>query len=411
VDKAPAPRRDAPQELARVTFAAVGDVLPHGAVKRSAERWNQKDEKGQSLNHEGWDALFADVAPLLSQADLAFANLETPVSPSGDAGTREFQFNAPRVLLHALQAAGIDLVAFTNNHVYDQGRKGFVETLAELDDVKLPYAGAGRTRAEALKGLRLERNGVRIAVLGASQFFNNKKGETDDPKAPQALKLEDDPREREEAVRAARSEADFVVLSLHWGVEYQPLPREQEVALSQRLFEAGADVILGTHPHVLQPIEVYQAEDGRLCMGVYSLGNFVSNQSRFYAHGVSPEKVGDTRDGAVLQFAVVRRDYGGGLVRTELADVRFRSTWTVNDFLGRKKKALPDIRVVSVSDAIAREREGIALLAARLADKQTKEDEASLVSARKRLELLERRLQIIQTRLGADFSLDEPAAP
>ncbi len=392
-----------PVELARVTFVAVGDVLPHGAVKGSAERWNERDEAGRSLNFEGWGALFAGVASELSRADLAFANLETPVSASGDHDSRPFFFNAKPPMLQALMHAGVDLVGFANNHAYDQGHRGLVETLDALDELGLPQAGAGRDLERARRGLRLERNGVRIAVLGASQFFNQSQHVSADPKQAQVVKL-DSPEPMQAAIRAAREDSDFVIVSLHWGVEYEPQPREAEVQLAHRLFEAGADVILGTHPHVLQPIEVYRAEDGRTCLVVYSLGNFISNQSRFYAHRVSPEKVGDTRDGAMLRFAIVKRDYGAGVSRTELADVSYVPVWTDNDHLVRKSKELPDIRVVDLERSLERVRAELEALTANLAERPSKELERQLVELKKRLELLSRRKEIIEVRLGPDFA-------
>jgi hypothetical protein len=398
-----------PVELARVTFVAVGDVLPHGAVKKSAERWNRLDAEGRSLNFEGWGELFADVASELSSADLAFANLETPVSASGDHDSRPFFFNAKPAMLQALMHAGIDLVGFANNHVYDQGFRGMIETLDALEALGLPQAGAGRDLASARRGLHLERNGVRIAVLGATQFFNQSQHASPDPKQPQVNKL-DVPEAMEEAIRAAREDSDFVILSLHWGVEYEPQPREAEVQLAHRLFEAGADVILGTHPHVLQPIEVYRAADGRTCVVAYSLGNFISNQSRFYAHRVSPEKVGDTRDGAMLRFAIVKRDYGAGVQRTELADVSFVPVWTDNDHLVRKPKDLPDIRVVSLERSIERVRAELEALTASLAARPAKDVERQLVELKRRLEMLARRKEIIETRLGPDFAAQRTEA-
>ncbi len=400
------PRDERPRELARLRMAATGDVLPHVAVKQSAQLHDAKDAQGASTNNSGYDALFAPVAPELAGLDYAIANLETPVSPSGDGGTKEFHFNAPPPLLPALLRAGINLATFANNHVYDQGRQGLSETLDELTKASLLQAGAGRNRAESRKGLRLEKSGIKLALLASTQFFNTKDGDGIAAESPQSASI-DDGQELEAAVKAARQEADFVIVALHWGEEYQSAPRPVEVELAHRLFEGGADLILGTHPHVLQPIELYQASDGRLCAVVYSLGNFVSNQNRHYAFGVSPEKVGDTRDGALLRWSVVLRDYGQGGRRAELAELSYLPLWTENDFLTRKPGALADIAVVSIPRELAAAYARLDELAAR--SPLSKEDKLSIVGLRKRIALLERRREIIEARLGTDFAA--PHAP
>lgn len=402
-------RDDRPRELGRVTVAAVGDVLPHVSVKLSAAAANVKDDKGASTNNGGYDALYADVADQLRAADFAIANLEAPVSPSGDAGNIEYHFNAPPVLLASLKASGFKLVSFANNHVMDQGRKGFEETLAELDKAGLPYYGAGKSQQDSAKGLRMEKNGVKVAFLGAADFVNQSQHLWADPKMPHVNKM-DEPAAMADAVKAAREDSDFVVVSLHWGVEYMPKPRESEVKVAHDLFEAGADVILGSHPHILQPLEIYEAKDGRTCMAIYSLGNFISNQSYHYKFGISPDKVGDTRDGVVLGFAIAKRDYGNGGVRAELADVSYLPIWTVNERAavgeGKDKKESVTIRTVSMERALAKARADLDAFVAKLPEKPSTEQKAEIVKLKKKVELYEKRRDIVEARLGPGFAVD-----
>ncbi len=386
------------KELARATFGAVGDVLPHVSVKTSAAAKNRRDDSGHSLNHQGFDTLFAGVAQELSATDLTFANLETPVSPSGDAGAVEFHFNAPPALLGALKAAGIGVVSAANNHIFDQGAQGLSETLDELDKAGLASAGAGRSRAAAARGLRLTANGLRIAVLAASQFFNNPPDD-EGPGAPHANKS-DDPEATVEAVKRARAEADFVIVAMHWGAEYQVAPRASEVALGHQLLEAGADVILGTHPHVLQPLERYRAADGRPCLIAYSLGNFVSNQSRQYVHGKSDERVGDTRDGALLRFSIVKRERGELGARAQVEDVSFVPLWTDNARAKTGGREIPDIEVVSIPAALAKARAALEALGPK---KVGAKESAGQVELERRIALLSRRQAIIEERLEREF--------
>jgi poly-gamma-glutamate synthesis protein (capsule biosynthesis protein) len=324
------------ETLARASVAAVGDVLMHGAVKDAAA----DHRAGGDDDGFGW--LWAPVADLLSAADLTFANLETPIAPRSGQGSRSFVFNAPASVVTALKHAGVDVVSVANNHMFDQGRAGFEETLRELDRLGMPYVGAGEAGREA--GPRLfQVNGLELAFLAYAYGYNQSGND-----CPTAATRGDrpclkasllDPERAVAEVAAAARRADAVVVSVHWGIEYDRQPREEQVALAHRLADAGALVVLGHHPHVLQPVELYPRQDGRTALIAYSLGNFVSNQSRNYVHGVTPEKVAATRDGLLLRAELARRDYGHGVVRVELAGADWVPLWTEND------TADPDRRV------------------------------------------------------------------
>lgn len=381
-----------PRVLATAEIAAVGDVMMHGMVKKSAEQAARRGPDGAGADHDGYSALFEGVKAELSAADLAFANLETPVAPRTDKGSRSFVFNAPPALLGALRGAGFDLVSFANNHVYDQGRDGFEETLSVLDSAGLPYLGAGRSCADASRARILEVNGIRIAFLGATRLFNDRMNAG--PNEPCAFELDEAVVAREAAAARAAG-AELVLLSVHWGVEYSTAPRQEELDLARRLLDAGVDGILGHHPHVLQPVEVIETKDGRVGFVAYSLGNFISNQSRTYVYGLQPDKMGHTRDGVILRFKAVRKDYGGGQLRTELADLSVQPLWTDNNALelGRKPGAPVVIRVVPNDRAAATVREELA---------RTTDDSARRVLQR-RLELYEQRRSIAAAILGEDF--------
>jgi hypothetical protein len=105
-----------------------------------------------------------------------------------------------------------------------------------------------------------------------------------------------------EAIRQARQKCDFLVVSIHWGTEYAPAPRPEDVETAHKMLDAGASVIVGHHPHVLQPVETYRTQDGRNTVIFYSLGNFLSNQSRTYVDGLMPDKDGDPRDEMIGLF-------------------------------------------------------------------------------------------------------------
>jgi poly-gamma-glutamate synthesis protein (capsule biosynthesis protein) len=369
----------------------------HEAVKRSAETYG----KGSPEARFTW--LFAPVADLLSATDLTFANLETPIAPSANHGVREYVFNASPAVISALARAGVKVVGVANNHAFDQGRSGFEETLAHLDAMGMRHVGAGPA-GRAAGPERFTVNGISVAFLAYAHFFNQTGNEcTVQAAAPcvQASLLQ-----RESAlqdVRAAAAVADAVVVSLHWGDEYQTQPRDDDVAFAHRLADAGALVIIGHHPHVLQPVELYRRADGSTAVIAYSLGNFISNQSRQYIFGVTPDKQALTRDGAFLRIELARRDYGRGMLRTEVAGADWLPLWTENDTpeIDRRREPgrRPLIRVVALDRVLAEVRAELATFP----DPIPPARQAAYVALKRREALYLARRDAIAAVLGEDL--------
>ncbi len=311
--------------LATARIGAVGDVMMHGMVQRSAREAATPD------NHDGFDALFEHVDDAIRPLDLAFANLETPVAPQHGSDVQPMVFNAPPALLASLSSIGFDLLSFANNHVYDQGRAGMKETVEQLEAAGMGFVGAGRTCAEAQAARIVTPNGIHVAIIGATDLYNDDLNAGPDEPCVATLGEE---WVLAEAARARSVGAELVVLSVHWGDEYVTAPRADHVELAHRLVEGGVDVILGHHPHVLQPIEVVDTADGRRALIVYSLGNFISNQSAWYVPGVHKVAAANARDGLLATFLAVRKRYGRGartVERVEVADLAWVPLWTVND--------------------------------------------------------------------------------
>ena len=387
-----------PNNLATARVIAVGDVLVHGNVKNSAKAAARLDESGASLNHDGWSTLFEHVDTLITDADIAFANLETPVAPDHDLGSRSMVFNAPSVLLPALSDVGFDILSFANNHVYDQGRPGLIETIERLEASPLEFVGAGNTCAEAQAYKMLEANGIHIAFLAASDIFNDNLNLEDD--VPCSFELEPT-AVISEAKKARAAGADIVVLSAHWGREYRTKPEQKHIDMAHSLMEGGVDVILGHHPHVVQPIEVYETSDGRRAITAFSLGNFISNQAYWYEFGVNEAHRGNSRDGIALQFDVVKKDYGKGpdgepQLSTELIDVVAVPLWTDND-AGAIRVPAPTIRVVQIDEELQSAHTALA--------STTDADDA--LALKKRIELLEVRRWMVQSIVGDRFMPEE----
>jgi hypothetical protein len=316
-----------PTLAASAEILVVGDIMMHGSVKRGATRASVAGPDGQSTNFNGYGALFSAVKPVISEADLAFGNLEFPVAPDSHRGEASMVFNAPPEVLGALADAGFDVVSFANNHVYDQGVAGFVETIGRLESSPLDYLGAGPDCDAAMNGQMYDLNGIKVAFLAGSRLYNsyNEPG----PGRGCSFRITDGTEAIARAQAAKEAGADLVLLSVHWGVEYKTTPHRYDVDIAHKLLEGGVDGIIGHHPHVLQPLEVYETEDGRTTFVMYSLGNFISGQGYQYRHGLHHPNVGNTRDGGLLRFKVVRRDYGDGHSFVGFADLRFDPIWVI----------------------------------------------------------------------------------
>ena len=222
------------------------------------------------------ESTFDGVDRLLSRADLAMVNLETAVTDGGDPEPKEYNFRAPQPAWEALQAGGVDVVSLANNHGLDFGVAGLEDTLQGAERAGVPLVGAGKDAQAAYAPWRTEVNGQRIAFLGATQvldsFAIDRWAAGPDKPGLASAKRED---ELVEAVRAAREGSDTVVVMLHWGVEGQQCPQAPAKDLAEKLVEAGADVVVGGHAHVLQGAGYL---DGAYVH--YGLGNFL-----FYSSG------------------------------------------------------------------------------------------------------------------------------
>ncbi len=234
----------------------------------------------------------AHFAPLLTQSDYTLGNLECPVATVGQPlESKIFSFRAhPRVL--PLLKGRFNALAVSNNHSGDYGQDAFVETLSLLEQNGIPYFGGGRDLAAAHAPLWIERKGLRIAVLGYNEF--KPRSFEAGPGWPGIAWSEDSQVVAD--IRAARAAgADLVIPFMHWGWERELQPSERQRQLARTMIDAGADLVIGGHPHVTQGAEYYK---GKLI--VYSLGNFVFD-------GFEPPEIPETREGWVLRLSVDRQ--------------------------------------------------------------------------------------------------------
>ena len=228
------------------------------------------DDEAGALIERGGDPL-AGFADLFAEADIRIANLECVVATTGEAGSKNYTFRAhPRVL--PVLRRHLDGVTLANNHSGDYGREAFAEMLGLLRQNGLAQAGGGMNLAEAHTPWIVERKGLRIAVLSYNEFMPRSFEALHD--APGTAWSEDEQVIHD--IRAARHvhKADLVIPFMHWGWENEHTANARQRLLARKMIDAGADAVIGGHPHVMQDIEHYQGKPI-----VYSVGNFVMKET------------------------------------------------------------------------------------------------------------------------------------
>jgi poly-gamma-glutamate synthesis protein (capsule biosynthesis protein) len=287
-----APRND-------LTILCVGDI-------------NMGRSLGRQLIAGRKDLPFAKVRSEIASADIAFANLESQISDQRGVteGSSNYVFNAPPQAADELANAGFDVVSTANNHAWDFGKRAMLETLTNLERVGIAAAGTGETLEEAYAPAILERNGWRVGIIAVTGVFNSP-FETSPARDYVAWA---DPVLVSLKIKELRGRGvDLVLVSYHGGVEYTPSPTDETRAFARACIDAGADAVIGHHPHVVQGVEWYNGKPV-----FFSLGNFVFKQfDPWTDRGLGVRLT--ARDGAGLrvEYLPVAVDYQPRFLSTE----------------------------------------------------------------------------------------------
>lgn len=279
------PQEETPQYREAV-WMGVGDIMMHTPLLPGAY--------DAELKRYQFAPYFQEVKPILEQGDWVMANLETPVAGEALGFHGYPNFNAPEELLEAMRGAGISIATFANNHVLDQGEDGVLSTLEALKRYGFVTKGAAASQEEADTPVLIEHNGITMGLLAYTYGTNGHQV----PANHKFLVSYIDQAKIENDIKTTREAgADFIVVALHFGTEYETVPNDDQETLARALIAAGADIIAGAHSHVLQPyewVDAYTADNQpRNGLILYSMGNFLSNQR------------GETKDyGAIFQLTV-----------------------------------------------------------------------------------------------------------
>jgi poly-gamma-glutamate capsule biosynthesis protein CapA/YwtB (metallophosphatase superfamily) len=288
-------------EDSEITISIVGDVMAHHTQLIYANNNNDYD----------FNPVFREIKKYISESDFAIANFETACA--GDS--LEYKgypvFNTPDTLIGSLKDAGFDLLTTANNHLLDMGVKGAKRTMREIKKRGLFYNGSNLTQEESDSIKTYSVKGIKFAFLAYTYFsnFNNYKNQS------YILNKIDSVRIKADIQKAKLTNPDLVIVYFHFGTEETREPDEIQKKIVKQTIDAGADIILGGHPHRLQPIELFKTNEASVDTGfvVYSMGNCVSNQRWRYNDA-----------GAILNFNIQKNALTG---KTTLKAITYIPTW------------------------------------------------------------------------------------
>lgn len=252
-------------QVRTASLSAVGDILLHSTVYNAA-----KTSEGYDF-----DPMFEKVKPFLEQADITVANSESIIGGSAIGLSTYPSFNSPFEIGDTLKDVGVDVVAMANNHTLDRGLPAIENAIGYWDEIGMKRTGSYLSAEEREKLTLVTANNITFSFL--SYTYGTNGVPTPAGKDYLVNRIDKDLIQRD--LQRAREQSEIVVLNLHFGDEYQPMPNESQIDLAHFAAENGADIILGHHPHVLQPPAWIDTSDGRRAFVIYSLGNFLSGQN------------------------------------------------------------------------------------------------------------------------------------
>ncbi|MCU4175752.1 CapA family protein [Carboxylicivirga sp. N1Y90] len=315
----------------KIQIAFVGDVMGHDTQINSA--------RIDSTGEYDYYSVFKYIKEDLKAADILIANLEVTLAGPPHKGYP--QFSSPDTLVDALLDAGVDAFVMANNHCVDRRKKGLERTLKVLDQKGIPRTGVFKDSLDRVKNnpLIIEKKGFRLALLNYTYGTNGIR-----VSSPNIVNQIDTALMSRDIALAQTMDVDEIIVCMHWGWEYQTKPNPEQKKLTQLLWNKGINVVIGSHPHVVQPM-VWKQDDKQSKMVAYSLGNFVSNQRKAPC------------DGGVIAMVELTREADS----TYVSGADFQLTWvhTPNENGKKRFYVLPAARYSKAAywpDAVARKR-------------------------------------------------------
>ena len=319
------------KEDTTIVLTAIGDIMCHNT--------QYKDAYNAETDDYDFSYVFDDVKDATEKTDIFVGNLETTFAGKEKGYSNYPTFNTPEHLATDLKELGIDILTTANNHCMDSGYKGIESTLNYLDEAEILHTGTNRSVEEQNTVLIKEEKGIKIAFLSFTYGTN---GISIPKDREYAVNLIDEDFILSQINLAKKEKPDLICVSIHWGIEYQTNPNAEQTHLADFMIKNGVDIILGSHPHILQPMEFREVnlDNGQTKKGfvIYSLGNFMSGQVK-----------NGTRTSIILNLDITKKGDGTGIF---IDSISYTPIYTYT------RSKLPKYKVMDIGRAIEKYENG-----------------------------------------------------
>jgi poly-gamma-glutamate synthesis protein (capsule biosynthesis protein) len=307
---------DEEPKVETITISAVGDIIYHMSQIKSA--YNSQD------GSYDFNRYFELIKPLIESADIAVANFEGTTAGNDIYPYEAYPiFNAPYETLDAIKYAGFDVISTVNNHSIDSRKIGIIRTLENIQSRGMLTVGTYAEKPES-RILIVEEKGINVAFMAYTYGCNGMEAVLTSDELDYMINIIDKDKILEDIDDAKGKNADIIIAVMHWGNEYQRDPSQAQTELADFMIDNGVDIILGSHPHVIQDSMTFEHE-GKTKFIIYSMGNFISNQRQ---ESLDPEypnlKNYYTEDGVIVNIEIEKK-FKEGI--TSIKEVTFVPTW------------------------------------------------------------------------------------
>lgn len=294
------------EKISNIKILAVGDIMFHSPQYKAA--FNKETMEYDFI------PVFKYVKKYIESADLAIGNLETVIAGEEIGYSGYPRFNTPEAALLALKDAGFDILSTANNHSLDQGKKGLINTIDSIHKYGMKNIGTYKDENTILIE---EVNDIRVGLLSYTYGLNGMDFTLTEEELGYMINLIDEDKIKSQIEEAKSKKVDIIVVFIHWGNEYQMEPSQYQLDLAEKIIDWGADVIFGSHPHVVQKSQIV-SRDGKDKFIIYSMGNFLSNQRQ--------ETMGNpyTEDGIMIQLEIEKNFKDNNTV---IKNIHYIPTW------------------------------------------------------------------------------------
>lgn len=325
-----------------VNIAATGDIMFHPSQIEGAYN--------ASTGIYDFTNSFKEVKNIFQSADLAIANFEGTTAGNETYAYQGYPlFNAPDEALEAIQSAGFDVLSTANNHCLDTRKAGVIRTVEQINKLGMYNIGTYAKKPET-RVLIKDVKGIKIAFMSYTEMVNGLEAYMDPADLDAMVNIIDETKMKEDIAYAKEQNVDLIVFYMHWGVEYSRTQSEFQEQTAEMLLNEGVDIILGSHPHVIQPAESLEINGERKFVA-YSMGNFLSNQrvETLVPYGMSEEQAKYTEDGVIINIEIEKKGETGEVL---IKDIKYMPLWV---YKGTDENGLPEHIVYPIDDFVESE--------------------------------------------------------